>query len=253
MKKIILVLLTAFVVTFIHSTLSNEHLVFSNTGGSPGDFANLPGGSNCTTCHIGTAQTISNAILTNIPATGYETGQTYDISVEISSGLTNRFGFQLAVRNNNGDAIGTLISPDNQTNLQSNAQFITHTLSGTSGSNNSKTWNFQWIAPITCYETVNFYASILSSNDDGSDNGDLVYLTSLTGIVSNTVDTAIALGNVNGTTSSVCWGQNTGTMTLLNSVGTVIRWEKRLNGGVWSSITNTNNTYSETPSSVGTW
>jgi hypothetical protein len=32
-----------------------------------------------------------------------------------------------------------------------------------------------------------------------------------------------------------------------------LRWERRLNGGTWVSITNTATTYSEVPSSAGTW
>jgi hypothetical protein len=182
-KKITLAMFACFGIAFIHSTVSNEHHAFSNSSGAPGAYSNLPGGANCTSCHIGTAQTLANAITTDIPNTGYIMGETYNITVEISSGLTNRFGFQLAVRNNSGAVVGTLVSPDNQTNIQSGGQFITHTSAGNLGTNNSKTWNFQWVAPSTCDETVNFYASILSANNNGGNNGDEVYLTSLTGIV----------------------------------------------------------------------
>ena len=42
-------------------------------------------------------------------------------------------------------------------------------------------------------------------------------------------------------------------MTLSGHNGAVVRWEKRVDGGSWGSITNTSTTYSEVPSSSGTW
>jgi hypothetical protein len=53
--------------------------------------------------------------------------------------------------------------------------------------------------------------------------------------------------------ASICIGSSTGTITLSNNSGTITDWEKRLNSGTWTSIGNTANTYSETPSETGTW
>ncbi len=60
-------------------------------------------------------------------------------------------------------------------------------------------------------------------------------------------------GSINGGSTPLCPGVSTGTMTLSGHTGTVVRWEKRVDSGSWSSITNTAVTYSETPSSSGTW
>ena len=60
-------------------------------------------------------------------------------------------------------------------------------------------------------------------------------------------------GAITGGTTPLCIGSSTGTMTLSGHTGTVQRWEKRLLPGGWSNIANTNATYSEIPSSVGTW
>ncbi|MBK9392116.1 MAG: hypothetical protein IPN68_18735 [Bacteroidetes bacterium] len=59
-------------------------------------------------------------------------------------------------------------------------------------------------------------------------------------------------GNVNGT-ASITYGSASGTMTLSGHTGVVQRWEKRLNSGSWTNISNTSLTYSETPSGAGTW
>ncbi|MCX6258071.1 MAG: FG-GAP-like repeat-containing protein [Bacteroidia bacterium] len=59
-------------------------------------------------------------------------------------------------------------------------------------------------------------------------------------------------GTVTGA-SSACYGSSTGTLTLNGNTGNVNKWQKRLNGGAWTDIINTNNTYSEIPSSTGTW
>ncbi len=60
-------------------------------------------------------------------------------------------------------------------------------------------------------------------------------------------------GSVTGGNTPLCPATNTGTMTLSGHTGVVVRWERRLDGGSWSTITNTATTYSEIPSSSGTW
>jgi PKD repeat protein len=60
-------------------------------------------------------------------------------------------------------------------------------------------------------------------------------------------------GSVTGAATQICLGENTGTLTLAGHTGTVVRWQKRVDGGVWTNITNTLTTYSEIPSSIGVW
>ncbi|WP_366186101.1 T9SS sorting signal type C domain-containing protein [Flavobacterium ovatum] len=68
------------------------------------------------------------------------------------------------------------------------------------------------------------------------------------------VDQTPVGGAVNGGNTPICLNGSTGNMTLGSGyVGTIIRWEKRLNGGSWTNITNTTTTYSESPSTAGTW
>ena len=59
-------------------------------------------------------------------------------------------------------------------------------------------------------------------------------------------------GTISGT-AIITYGSSSGTMTLSGYFGTILRWEKRYNSGSWTTISNTSATYSETPSSAGTW
>jgi len=62
-----------------------------------------------------------------------------------------------------------------------------------------------------------------------------------------------AAGAVTGGSSPICLGVATGTMTLANYTGSIVKWQKNVDSGVWSDIANATATYSETPASEGTW
>ena len=72
-------------------------------------------------------------------------------------------------------------------------------------------------------------------------------------VVTIVVDSTTTVGTLGGGTTPICQGASLGTMTLSAGTGGVMRWEKQLNGGSWINITNTTRTYSEIPSSGGTW
>ncbi|MEI8203089.1 MAG: hypothetical protein WCH34_08770, partial [Bacteroidota bacterium] len=60
-------------------------------------------------------------------------------------------------------------------------------------------------------------------------------------------------GSLSGGNTPLCNGVSTGTLTLSAYTSTITRWEKQVNSGGWTTISNTGTTYSEIPSSVGTW
>ncbi len=65
---------------------------------------------------------------------------------------------------------------------------------------------------------------------------------------------ASSSGAVTGGNSPICLGTATGTMTLGNYTGTIVKWQKSSDGGtIWTDIANTTTTYSETPLTAGTW
>ncbi|HNW88499.1 MAG TPA: M6 family metalloprotease domain-containing protein [Bacteroidales bacterium] len=51
----------------------------------------------------------------------------------------------------------------------------------------------------------------------------------------------------------VCLGNSTDTMALIGYSGTVVKWQKRINNGLWSDIINVNDFYLENPAVAGTW
>ena len=67
-----------------------------------------------------------------------------------------------------------------------------------------------------------------------------------------TVSPAPTGGTLTGT-NSITYGSSTGSLVLSGYSGTISSWQKRLDLGAWVNISNTNNTYSETPTSIGNW
>ncbi len=67
------------------------------------------------------------------------------------------------------------------------------------------------------------------------------------------VDSTTTVGNLAGATTPICQGASIGLLTLSSRTGSIIQWEKRLNAGAWTIIPNTTRTYTEIPSSGGTW
>ncbi len=67
------------------------------------------------------------------------------------------------------------------------------------------------------------------------------------------VNPTTVAGAVSGGTSPICDGEDPGVMTLSGHTGTVVKWQKQVDGGSWVDISHTSATYSETPSSAGTW
>lgn len=123
-------------------------LAFSGEGGlkyptgAPAGYTGSPGdGQNCTACHGGTATNTSGIISTDIPATGYVAGMTYNISVSFSG--TGRKGFELSPQKPTGEQMGTLVAGTGSQVL-SGGKYITHTQASNAS---TASWNFQWQAP----------------------------------------------------------------------------------------------------------
>ena len=143
--------------------------------GSPGD------GKNCTACHSGTAAEFQSGWITSdIPVTGYVPGESYTITASASSAGRSKFGFQVSPQDNSGNLLGTLSVTSSETQLTGSNKYVTHTNSGTSGSNNSKSWTFTWKAPAKGSGDVSFYGAFNATNSDNTSSGDIIYTSSLT-------------------------------------------------------------------------
>ncbi len=66
-----------------------------------------------------------------------------------------------------------------------------------------------------------------------------------------TVDVSVG-GLVTATTSPLLGGQNA-ELTVSGQTGSILKWQKALNGGSWSDIVSTANPYSEIPTDLGMW
>jgi hypothetical protein len=149
--------------------------VFGHTG-APGDQGN------CTACHTGNVNSgPGNVSITGIPV-AYTPGQVYPLTVTVQQNGRVRFGFQLTVIDASNNRTGTLTSLSGETQLnpiqgQGERQYIEHTQPGTGGAS-SRAWQIQWTAPATDIGAVRFFVAGNAANNDGTQNGDSIYVNS---------------------------------------------------------------------------
>ncbi len=150
--------------------------------GSPGGKTNSPGDgfNNCTDCHSGTPINASNWIESNIPADGYEPGQVYEFTLTGSHEAPGRFGFEITAEDESGTKVGQFASLDDETQLTNNMDALTHTDQGITPNGDFKSWTFNWTAPDPGVGNVSFYAALNAANGDGTNSGDVIYLTNET-------------------------------------------------------------------------
>jgi len=171
MKKTLLTILPlAFVSSIILSNASSAPP--EGKTGSPLD------GQSCTACHLGTAPSTGlDMISTDIPSDGYTPGTTYNITVTVSDASSSKFGFQLSPQNSTTKGLGTLISSGTGTTITA-GKYISHAAGKTAGSNNAKSWSFEWQAPMAGTGDVTFYAAGNASNSSDNTLGDKIFIDS---------------------------------------------------------------------------
>ena len=153
-------------------------LLYSYTGGSPGGKTGSPGdgGSTCTACHSGTAQTQGGLISTNIPFTGYEPGQTYTITVSANLSGISKYGYELTAENASGTKQGTFaITDPARTKTVNGGKATTQTSGGTVANGNNISWSVDWTAPASGTGSITFYTALNATNSNGSTSGDQIY------------------------------------------------------------------------------
>jgi hypothetical protein len=161
-------------------TDGDNNAAVGNSSGAPAGYTGSPGdGRNCTACHAGTATSQNGLITSNIPVFGYSPDSIYAITASIATAGVVKFGFEVSPQNVSGTKLGTLTATNStQTQLVNSGKYITHKLAGTSTTTTgSKSWTFNWTAPIAGTGDVTFYGAFNSSNDDGSDDGDKITLS----------------------------------------------------------------------------
>ncbi len=123
-------------------------------GGSPGGYTGSPGdGKDCTNCHGGTATQVLGWISSDIPASGYDPGETYTINISVSGNGDK--GFEVSPQTPEGDLLGTLIDGAG-VHLVSGNKAVTH---DDNSNANPAVWQFDWIAPASGTGEVTFYGA----------------------------------------------------------------------------------------------
>jgi len=171
LKRILLLLIPlAFGVLFIGGTM--------NSGGSPGGKTGSvgDGGESCTQCHGGTISYQTNWISSDIPIDGYIPGDTYTITLNATHSGVVKFGFECTAEELNGTKSGIFtITNSGETKLINSDAAVTQTSGGNTPSGDTKSWSFDWQAPVQGTGTVKFYTAFNAANGNGSTSGDIIY------------------------------------------------------------------------------
>jgi hypothetical protein len=156
--------------------------VESHTSGAPATRTGSPGdgGATCKNCHAGPNPTTEIGLITsNIPPDGYAPGQTYTITATVTRSGHTKFGFEISPQDLIGTKLGTLIVT-NTTEMQlvGSGKYITHKTAGTAGTG-SRTWEFDWTAPVAGTGDVTFYGAFNITNAANNSAGDTTVLSTL--------------------------------------------------------------------------
>ena len=189
MKKTILPIAIALVTFGLFSFKNNAPSGFQaaplNANGPSGGQAGAPGEQNCTSCHSGATQNGANENLLVVNndigfgITQYTPGASYTVNISMASNPAKK-GFQVTALNAANTMAGNFVAG-------ANTQIKTATISGgqrkyathKSSSNTSatQTWNWTWEAPATEQGAITFYVATNKANNNGNDNGDIIYLS----------------------------------------------------------------------------
>lgn len=201
MKKIFWILFNILLVQIIATI--NFVDVHSNNSSAPLGYTGSPNENNSRTCssqnggcHSGSGTTFqSDMISINIPDCGYIPGETYSVTLTVSSIGRNEFGFSVSPQFSDGLTAGTMIASSG-TQLNGSGRYLTHTSAGTiESSPNTRVWTFDWIAPQAGSGNVVFYAAFNASNNNDSSTGDLIFNSNLTIFEGTQPDVPAIFGN----------------------------------------------------------
>lgn len=155
----------------------------SNTSGAPAARSGAPNdnnGATCTTCHAGTATTQAGILTSNVPASGYAPGFTYQITATFTSAGSTKMGFQVSPQDGLGNQMGAMVVTNStETKILNAGKYITHKTAGTSAPTSTKTWTFDWTAPATGSGAVTLYGAFNATNSNQLSSGDLIVLSTL--------------------------------------------------------------------------
>jgi hypothetical protein len=148
-----------------------------NGGGAAAGKTGAPGEGNCTSCHSGSVlsgatENVLTVLSGTTPVTSYVPGQTYTVSLVMSSNPAKK-GFQATALNPSNTMAGSFTAGVNTLINGSAKKYANHT----SSSNTSAVtaWLWTWTAPATNVGDVKFYVATNKANGNNNDTGDQIY------------------------------------------------------------------------------
>lgn len=186
---------TLFCLTILGAAI----ISLANSSGAIASRTGAPGEQTCgsSSCHSAGANQ-ENATVTldfQNETTAYQAGETYRVTVSISSAQNaNKNGFEIVALNADNENIGEWIlaqAADTQIKNGSNRSYVTHTRDG----NIKSSWEIDWKAPNDGDSDVSFYLAVLDANGNGGTSGDHLYTNNLTIPFNVTSSTDIATKN----------------------------------------------------------
>ena len=161
--------------------------IVSRSSGAPNGRTGAPGDMTCQNgCHNSfnlNSGPGSTNISSNIPETGYISGETYTINLTVKQSGRTKYGFgALSYGATANDGVGTIAITDadrTQLNTEGNKEYVTHTSSGNTQSQDSALWSFDWTAPDIGTGDVSIYAAFVAASNSNGNQDDHVYTDTL--------------------------------------------------------------------------
>lgn len=164
---------------FLLAFLGISTYSYTYSGGSPSGNSGSLGdnGSTCASayCHGGGSSTGNELISITAPTDSIYDGNDITIALGVKpNGSSTKVGFMASVEDASGNQLATS-SPG--TGAKNVGDYITHTSSGTTVSNDSIFWTFN-VDGTTFPDSITVYAAVNFTNGNGQTSGDYVLTTS---------------------------------------------------------------------------
>jgi hypothetical protein len=187
MKNHVVVILACFFFLLTSFLWNNKEVIRghkfipSNGGGAAPGKTGAPGEGNCTQCHSGAVQdgTAENVLLITqggVPVSNYTPGQQYNVNLSMVSNPVKR-GFQATALNSSNLMAGSFTGVAGNTAINGSTKKYANHTSTSNTSAATPSWNWTWTAPAAGTGDVTFYIATNKTNNNGNDNGDMIYLS----------------------------------------------------------------------------
>jgi len=118
-------------------------------------------------------------ILIDVGLNGYTPGQTYPLSVVCTDIIADKLGFQITSETAAAKAGTWVITNASRTQMVGGTA-VTHTAAGTDPVGTPNVWSMNWTAPEAGTGPVSFYVAVNKTNSNNSNQGDQIFISSLT-------------------------------------------------------------------------